>query len=362
MHSVVINGKKYVAEDNAPLKESLTKAGYRFPCGGNGKCGKCRINCPLLPVSALDKRFLTENQLSSGIRLACDKKVVSGLEIDCEVVSDAPNIILKECNVAVSITDSEISVGIVGESLVETVVKRNPLALYDTFNELERAYKSAPLSLTNSLRAVIGKECVELFEKYGAAKAAVAAISGKSSYLNILAGLDFFAAENEAVSRSETDSFGLPAESLYILPSAGEYIGGEVLAECILLKERSLLIDCEKTVSFLHVGDKDNVATAIWDCDYSEFALRCIRAAVKFLIKDSPVPVVVLYGPHAYEVEDFLADDELTCIHREKSLLNVTDALLSFRVRSRLLKEKNRTTFLKIYGNEDFQNFLTDNC
>ena len=166
MHNVIINGKKYVAEDNSPLKETLTQAGFAFPCGGVGRCGKCHINCPSLSPTDLDRRFLNDNQIKDGIRLACDKKVTSSINIECELSGvNKTNIVLHECSVAVTISDEEIDVTIVGEEPVETVTINNPLAAYPTLSALLDKYKKDGKELTTLLRAAIGKESVELFEK-----------------------------------------------------------------------------------------------------------------------------------------------------------------------------------------------------
>lgn len=359
MHSVVINGKKFSVEDNAPLKETLVSAGFYFPCGGSGKCGKCRINCPSLPITDLDKRFLSENMLSDGVRLACDKSVTSSLEIQCEISEKNTDIVLRECSVAVTVFDEEISVCIVGEEPVETVTKSNPLAPL-TAEELAEAYGKNPSEYTNALRAVIGKESVELFEKYGSAKAVTTAVAAKGLYLKILAGLPLEADLTAVEEKSENDNFGLPTESLFILPAISDFIGGEILAETVLLKERSLLIDCEKTVVMFGVGDEDDIATAIWDCDYSDIATRCIKAAAKFMVSDMTSPIIYLCGRYADKVEDALNEIGLATVQKEKRMENTVNALLSFRVRSKLLKEKNRTTAIKIYDNEAFQNFLVD--
>lgn len=53
------------------------------PCGGRGSCGKCRIKVVEgeLPVSTMDKTWLTEEELQNGVRLACqampEKEVIA---------------------------------------------------------------------------------------------------------------------------------------------------------------------------------------------------------------------------------------------------------------------------------------------
>lgn len=359
MHSVIVNGKKYSAEDNAPLKELLSDAGFSFPCGGSGRCGKCRIVCPSVSPTDTDRRFLSEGQLSSGVRLACDKTVEQSLSVECDLPARKPGITLRECGIAVVITDDEIGISIVGDKAEETVTLVNPLRAYPDFRSLLSAYASDGAALTRALRGAIGRESVEFFERYGAAKAETTAVAAKEIYLKILAGLPADADEALILSASESETFDLPTESVYFLPRIDRLIGGEVLAECIRLKERSLVIDCERTVSFVYIGEKDNLAGAIWDCDYSEFALECIRAAALFLSKDRPKPMVCLYGSHAYRAEEALCGD-FTCVHRDKLPSSTADALLSFRTRARLTKERNRTTFVRLYDKEEFQSLLLD--
>lgn len=360
MRNVIINGKKYIAEDGAPLKEILSGAGFYFPCGGNGKCGKCRVVCKEIAPTELDYRFLTESAIKEGVRVACDKKADKSLDIECEINDvGVPTTTLRECSVAAVISDSDIEICIMGDEPVETVVKRNPLSEYSS-EEIVAEYGKNPTALTNALRAVIGKESVELFEKYGAAKASVTGIAAKGLYLKILAGLPLDAEAEEAERQSEEDSFGLPTESLYILPVINDFIGGEILAETVLLKEGSLLIDCEKTVVFYRIGENDDVATAIWDCDYSPVAVRCIKAAAKFLLKEEGRYDVFLTGRYSDEVEEVLTEAGISVVQREKKPESVASAVLSFRVRSKLTKEKNRTTAVKIYDNELFQSYLTE--
>lgn len=360
MHSVIINGKKFLVEDNAPLRESLEEAGFVFPCGGAGKCGKCRINCSQIAPTALDRRFLSENLIAQGVRLACDKRVSDSVDITCEITEKkAVDIVLRECSVAVSITDREIAVCIVGDEPVETVVKKNPCYDY-SFEELVAEYEKRPSYFTNALRAVIGKESVELFEKYGAAKATVTAIAAKGVYLKILAGERLEVDLEEVEEASEAKDFGLPTESLYILPALNDFVGGEILAETVRLKERSLLVDCERTVVFYGIGEEDDIATALWDCDYGDMAERCILAGTRFMMSDSDLTSVYLYGRHADKVGDLLEEHGIAAVRSEKDINNVVSALLSFRTRSKLIKEKGRTTFIKIYDNENFQSLLNE--
>lgn len=53
------------------------------PCNGNGKCGKCKIKIKeKTKIGSCSKKYLTEYELNSGIRLACDTEVKSNITVE----------------------------------------------------------------------------------------------------------------------------------------------------------------------------------------------------------------------------------------------------------------------------------------
>ena len=70
---------------NSRLFEALANDGYQLPstCGGGGSCGLCKVQVDSsLPVSSADKAQLTESELNSGYRLACQLYMTSGLSVE----------------------------------------------------------------------------------------------------------------------------------------------------------------------------------------------------------------------------------------------------------------------------------------
>lgn len=56
---------------------------FDFPCGGRGRCGKCRVSVlslPPVPTEA-DRKFLSERELQAGVRLACATIVAGDMEV-----------------------------------------------------------------------------------------------------------------------------------------------------------------------------------------------------------------------------------------------------------------------------------------
>lgn len=52
-----------------------------FPCNGNGTCGKCKVICNELPVTDLDRCFLSVDEIEEGIRLACAAEVDENFDL-----------------------------------------------------------------------------------------------------------------------------------------------------------------------------------------------------------------------------------------------------------------------------------------
>lgn len=82
MVSVSVNEKRRTVRLGTKLSELLEED---RPCGGHGKCGKCRVIAKgaLSPVSDNERALLSDEEIRSGIRLAC----VAQVEGECEIHS-----------------------------------------------------------------------------------------------------------------------------------------------------------------------------------------------------------------------------------------------------------------------------------
>lgn len=181
------------------LREYLTREGFLFPCGGKGVCGRCRIIAPDLPVTALDRKFLSDSEIAAGLRLACDKVVDRETEIECRL-SRAPTVErVYKPYIAAVLSDDRTEITIIDEDkIIETVV--------------------LPPSETDgrSLRAAVQKNAIELFEKYHVAKAIVILLAGSYQRIKTLTGLSD--GEMESGGTYAAADFDMPAEEVYIVP------------------------------------------------------------------------------------------------------------------------------------------------
>ena len=83
---VTLNGTDHTCEVGTSLGTLLSHHGQgTMPCGGHGKCGKCLITVKgeVSEPTADEKRILSDDELSGGIRLACRTNVLG----DCTVTT-----------------------------------------------------------------------------------------------------------------------------------------------------------------------------------------------------------------------------------------------------------------------------------
>jgi len=366
MKTIVINGKEYKVNNGQPLKSMLSELGFVFPCGGQGRCGRCKITCKDIEHTPLDKRFFNKEQLDFGLRLACDKIVKDDYDITIDQNSFSQTKIarkLSECRISVSIGMQEITVSILDDEIAETVIVSNPLAKYHSYSNLYKSYNNDRSSFSKLLRNCIGTESVELIEKYSVAKADTLAIAASEFYVKALLGVPQTQEILDYNLLVENDNLSLPTDQVYILPIVNEYFGGDLLCETVELKENSLLISCEDVCAFAYIGKEENTVAAMWDISYQdELELTGIKAAMLTLIKDKPEePLVYLYGSYLNKVAPIVEELNLTHIDNlSKRVENIARACLSSRFRAKLNKEKARCSYIDIVNSEDFHSFFAN--
>ncbi len=117
------------------VKELLQSEGIRlsFPCGGNGRCGRCKgkffNGAP--KASELDRRFLSDEEIESGVRLLCRCVLTE----NCEIVID-------DAEEAISAETIELSKGGTSDSSISPLTKsvstnNAPLTTTDSENQVE---------------------------------------------------------------------------------------------------------------------------------------------------------------------------------------------------------------------------------
>ena len=358
---VTVNGIEFEVDEGTSMKTLLDKYGFGFPCGGNGNCGKCKIQCKALPITEKDRVFFTPDALEEGWRIACNKTVTE----DCVVSFPLPkrkkflrNI--ESCNIAVRIDGREIFVSIGDDEIAETVTVDNPLFGKEGLSGITRAYMEKPWACTNALRGALSKTAIDLFEKYGKARAEIFVIATNGFFAKILAGVPLDKEVEDFNAFIDDDMYRLPTEMVYFLPVKNEFVGGDIFAETVYYAENTLVIDCEDVFVVEYIGKEDTVAATMWDLTYDEIGLKAISAAIRTIIPDGFVPMVKLYGRQTEGVEEILVDLGLNYSKCEKKMENVARAIASLRFRSNLNKECARVSVMDILSDEKFHTLFSE--
>ncbi len=359
MKKICINGTEYTAEDGSKLKDVLVKYGMAFPCGGNGQCGKCRIKCKEIAPTDKDKRFLTENALEEGWRIACDK-TVGDYSVECPPPARHEKVReLSACNIVASVDVKTVTVGIADDEIAEKVTVPNPLYDGNGITGIAEEYEKDAKRLTHMIRAVLAKESIELFEKYNKAQAETFVVAANGMFMRILTGLTLEGEEPDYNMIKDGHMFDLPTETVYFLPTVNAYIGGDLLSETVNYETNTLVLDCGDVFSAVYLGKEDSLATSMWDMTYDEIGIKAINAAIKVLVGENK-PVVRIYGSHAKKLEKTLLNDGFEYTIEKKQLENVGKALSSLRFRAKLNREKSGISVVNILVNEEFHKYFAE--
>ncbi len=131
---LIVNGQPIEAQVAAgeSLYALLARLGYQIsaPCGGGGRCGKCRVTCDNpLPPNETEQRLLDEASLRRGVRLACKTMPMDGLSVRFEA-HNTQRAQIATAGVSIAYEFSP-AVG-------ERWVRLEPPALHDQTADLER--------------------------------------------------------------------------------------------------------------------------------------------------------------------------------------------------------------------------------
>ncbi len=179
------------------------------PCGGQGKCGKCRVKVlgALSPVSAQEKKLLPAQQRADGVRLACLASALWDVEIWLE--RQGQERILTQFSLP-ALTGKPWSQGLgiavdIGTTTVAAYLYdlqwRNTLAVTsctnpqrpmgaDVVSRLKASLEGQGPDLKEKITSALGALCQELLQQAGreAQDLTAAVITGNTAMLYLLTG------------------------------------------------------------------------------------------------------------------------------------------------------------------------------
>ena len=248
------------------LSQALAEAGLLLdkPCGGNGTCGKCRVRAEgcLSLVSETEAKTLGENALKEGFRLAC----LTMAEGPAQIYFIMQNTVIqgvtqghvadyrrepltgdKECRgLAVDIGTTTIAAYLYSlpeGRLERAVCVKNNQAAYgaDVISRIEAAGEGKLSELTKTIR----EQLRELVQEQLKASPEVCVITGNTTMLHLLTGLD---PSGIAVSPFTPQSlFGEWHGNTYLPKCMSAYVGADittaVLASGLTSYHTAFLVD-----------------------------------------------------------------------------------------------------------------------
>lgn len=303
--------EKILLEEGESALDALVRSGFFIsaPCGGKGRCGKCRIKILSgdAPISEGDKKSLDKAELAAGYRLACclfpkdDLEILLDLpdESEFDVVGD----ILEEqkqepqkqvmqggtqterawYDVAVDIGTTTVAMELLeGETgrILHTVTFINGQRAYgaDVISRIQASVEGKKEALKNSIRKDLFSGFCRLMQESGVSSASVRriAVGANTTMVHLLMGYDCdtlgvypFTPVNIGLIKSTFgELFGsdLCDAEVTVLPGISTYVGGDIVSGLYACgfdetDEVSMLIDLG-TNGEMAVGRRGQIYTA----------------------------------------------------------------------------------------------------
>ncbi len=258
--TLIPSGLRIRVKTGDPLHDSLLQAGslIEAPCGGDGRCGKCRVRVqPPNATPPTPHDTITPEQAASGIRLACRLRAPNR-NLQVELLSQVAAIPVHHPGSALVDTHTALAVAIdigtttLAASLLDLasgarvaqVAALNPQRIFghDVISRIHRGSTPEGLAqlggvIRSALRQLVARLCAEV----GAETEQVThvAIGGNPAMLQLAAGIDpqplgvapYRATLNGGATTAH--AFGLdacPDARVFVPPVVDAFIGADVLA------------------------------------------------------------------------------------------------------------------------------------
>lgn len=288
----------FYAPPGMPVKNALILAGIfiDFPCGGEGKCGKCKVKIEsgATKLSPIEKRLLTSQEIKRNIRLACQANIEQDTvvfiyektNVDIErkpatigvqkkyrlspVVRKSP----PHYGLALDIGTTTVSGVLVnlcnGEEL-SVISETNPQIVYgaDVISRINYAIfndngllelKQKVISVVNSIISKLEKK-TQVDRKYINDITVVGNTVMQHLFLGInpqtLASVPFKPVTNESINvmARELEIEVNPEANVYVFPNIGGFVGGDVVGSVLALD----LHNSEKINLMIDIGTNSEI-------------------------------------------------------------------------------------------------------
>ena len=274
--NVIVSGKARTVAVGTALSDLLD---LPLPCGGHGKCGKCKVYAAgaLSPVTDTERKCLTAEELQRGIRLACRTAVTGDCSVDLPETQKlgqqimmqtstitAPAPAFGQYGIALDIGTTTLAAQLynkAGAKLAECG-RRNPQATWgaDVISRIESALHGDLDQLSNAIREAIDGMIRELAKqaRINAKEIDGMVITGNTAMLYLLTGSSPgtlsrapFQADRlfgETLTAKDLHLSALfPQAEIYLPPCIAAFVGADtvcaILATNLCEIENALLAD-----------------------------------------------------------------------------------------------------------------------
>lgn len=250
-------GRKLALTRGTSLRLALQECGVEFPCGGRGRCGRCRIRQVdgFLDGGGDQVQILSARELAQGWRLACRCTVECDVTLEIGqwetvILGDHSAFVFEPrdgLGIAVDLGTTTIVAQLVdlrsGRVLaVSTAV--NPHAVHgaDVMTRIDLALAGARVGMTSELRASVGGLCSRLFDAQSPdARVSLerVVIAGNTLMHHLFCGIDPgplaqapFEPREGGLHSFRADELGWcfgPRPVVSFLPCIGGFVGSDVL-------------------------------------------------------------------------------------------------------------------------------------
>jgi len=241
------------------------------PCGGNHSCGKCKVRVwgELSAPSADELRFLSQEDLAEGVRLACFAQVFGPIQVALEstennqILSDALTVHIADgalhgYGAAIDIGTTTVVCALYAAdgSLVGTESRVNCQQSFgaDVISRINQIANAGTEALHSAIVSQIEDMLSALCSRHGISRSALrqAVVTGNTTMLHFFAGLDATGIglapyTPQSLFDCTYDNI-LDGISVYIPPCISAYVGADTVC-CLLFSdltnknENALLID-----------------------------------------------------------------------------------------------------------------------
>lgn len=239
------HGVRSVPEGTLLSEVLLPDHPIEMPCGGQGRCGKCRVTAlgALSPLSETEEGFLSPEELSRGVRLACCAQVEgdctvtlphsgdSRVRLSGEMGGFTLQPLFSRYGAAMDIGTTTLAARLYGAdgTLLAEAGAANPQAPWgaDVISRIDAALRGSLEALSTAIRQALGGLLTELAERAGISPGEIdyLVITGNTTMLYLLTQTSPEELSHAPFTASRLFAETLPASALELpCPAARVYL------------------------------------------------------------------------------------------------------------------------------------------